>query len=1007
MKRYNDTRFMRKGRSERTASLRSLPFLLLLILSSALGAVPAVAQAPQPERADVWSGPVETSPRMAAFRRNGMVPDIGKKGEVIGGVLYVKLRPGYEGASAAATAAGIAARAGLQAQAASTLAALDVPLALSVRQGRAMMSAQRLERALAAEAELGRIIEVSYLNTMHPRRAAALLERMPEVEYAEPIGVPQLLSPSEPNDPRIADQKQLAAVNAIEAWKIWAGDTSVIIGVVDAGINMFHEDLYPNIAPNYGESGTDGSGNDRADNGIDDDGNGVIDDWKGANLTAAFDGTEHGNTVGSEHGTQVAGYAAAATDNGIGIAGIGNRCRFFPVKTAANGGGGLIEAYNGVLYCARQGFRVINCSWGDNGYSRAEQDIITNVTLAYDAAVVAGAGNDFEYGVFYPAGYRHVLGVGGINEQGQYIKTWGEQVDISTGAGLTTSGTALYYDLEPATSYTTPVVSGIVALVRSRWPELSARQALAHVRLSSNGIDALNLDKAKLVGYGKADALKAVSTDPFSHPGFLIDSVWTTDEEGNPKETFALGERGLLRFGMTNVLGDAGPATARIARYTEDSAAIRFDGEVLEIGGLGGGASWVTPQGIPFEIVSPSQGLTRIRIDFEAENYSDYAYEFLRIYRPYTVYETPRLSLTLTESGRLGFDYRSFGQVGEGVVFDDRPALYEGGVIVVQNRDRVLDNVRSEDSDVQNEDFTVVEPPMPGNDSTLTLSDANAPAGRRIGLELRMRVRTTDTVRNAVGIEVRVRNTGDGTIDSLRVGLFCDWDLDGASAGQRVSFVEGPTGGIAFHGLVENPGGSHVASGVAAPAEFPAFYAITNNADPLSIQDGFDKGEKWRTLSNGIGNGNSGPGDISLVTGSVLTDLDPGREDTVLFVFGFSLENSEEATAGMRRFVGQPLTGVAEEEAKDKSGYADAIRIRPNPAAYTAVVAVPGGLPRGGRLRLYSADGRVILDLTSLQARGADRGEFEMDLSEIPSGLYYLRLEQEETSVARPVLVVK
>src|SRR5690606_29206242 len=106
----------------------------------------------------------------AAFRANGIIPDIGKAGEVIGGALYVKLRPGYEGDFAPATVSRIAAQAGLRTRAVAPLAALDVPLAFSVRQGRAMMSAQRLERALAAEAELGRIIEVAYLNDLHPRR---------------------------------------------------------------------------------------------------------------------------------------------------------------------------------------------------------------------------------------------------------------------------------------------------------------------------------------------------------------------------------------------------------------------------------------------------------------------------------------------------------------------------------------------------------------------------------------------------------------------------------------------------------------------------------------------------------------------------------------------------------------------------------------------------------------------------------------------------------------------
>lgn len=983
---------------------RRIPFRSLLFVPAFL--LSTAAMFAQALKDDYYASPRISSPRQSAYRQFGIVPDIERKGEVIGGVLYVKLRAGYEGAFAPGTVVGLASRVGLQPQAAATLSGLDAPMEKSLQLNRLLMSPERLQRTLRAEADLRRLIEVSYSKDIHPRKAAAMLEGMIEVEYAEPISVPRILAPSEPNDPRIPGQKQLEAVNAFEAWKIWPGDTSVVIGVVDAAINMFHEDLITNIAPNPGESGVDGMGNDRATNGLDDDGNGVIDDWKGANLTAYLDGSTHGNTTGGEHGTQVAGYASAATDNGIGIAGIGNQCRFFPVKTATVGGGRLIEAYNGVLYCARRGFKVINCSWGLPEYSQAEQDIITNVTLAYDATVVAAAGNDFEYRVIYPAGYRHVLGVGGINDQGQYIKTWGEQVDVSAGAGLTTSGVSDYYDLESATSYTAPVVSGIVALVRSRYPELSSRQALAHVRLSTVNIDLLNFDKARLVGYGKAEAFKAVSTDPFSRPGFLMDSVWVTDEEGNPKKSFGLGERGLLWFGLTNVLGEATEASARIARYTDDSAAIRFDASDVRIGTLLSGASWTTPEGIPFEVIAPSQGQTRIRIDFEADDYRDYAYEFVDIYRPYSVYTTPRLSLTLTESGRLGFDYRSFGAVGEGLVFDERSSLYEGGLIVAQSRDRVLDNVRADDPDVQSEDFTVVEPPMAANDFTLTIDDSRAVPGRRIGVELRMKILTVDTVHNAVGVQVRARNVSGTSIDSLRVGLFCDWDLDGISPGQTVEYVPGPTGRLAFHGMVANPVGSRVASGVAAPSGFPAFFAITNNADPLSIQDGFDKEEKWRTLANGIGNANAGPGDVSLVTGSILTNLEPEREDTVLFVFGFSSQTTEEAVDGMKRFLGNPTSSVATDNRRDIEAKFPIV-VMPNPVTRSAVVSLANGFPRDGVLRLFGADGREMRDLTALSAGRTGRVEFEIDLSDIPSGLYYLRLDQGRMSVARPVLVVK
>ncbi len=988
---------------------RSFSLLFTLLF---LGYLPVLAQAQEEKKIllekDKYMAPTlrQESARQIAYQRNGLVPDLLKDGEVIGGAFYVKLRAGFEGVAPASTAANIARQAGLRVTATSSLAGMQVPLALSLQEKRASISATKRTQILQAEAELSRIIEVSYDGNMHPRQAAALLQGLPEVEYAEPMSIPQALSPESPNDPLIGEQGQLAFVNAFEAWAVWPGDTNFVIGIIDAGINMYHEDLWPNIAINPGEDGVDGEGKDKATNGIDDDGNGVIDDWKGANLTFYLDGTDHGNTVGSEHGTQVAGYSSAATDNEIGIAGIGNQCRFFPVKTASMKGGGLVEAYNGVLYCARRGFKVINCSWGDGDYSRTEEDILKNVTLAYDVAVVAAAGNDFKSQLYYPAGYRYVLGVGGVNEQGQYVKTWGEHVDVSATSGTTTSGTSDYFKLDPATSYTTPVVSGIVALVRSRWPELDARQALAHVRLTSRNIDQLNFDKAKLIGYGKADAYQAVATDPFSHPGLIIDSVWVTDEEGNPKKFFALGEKGMLWFRAVNLLGDLTSGSAQVVHYAEDSASIQFDAAPLSIGALSSGQSWTTPQGVAFQVQAPGKGLTKVRIELKGDDYEDYAYELLRLYLPYSVYSTPRAKLTLTESGRIGFDYRDFGLIGEGVTFDTQSFIYEGGLIVAEDRDHVLDNVRGIASNdiVQNDDFSVVEVPSIANNYTLTISDKDANSDRRIGVEIDMQVQTIDTVENAMGILVRARNTRETIIDSLRTGLFLDWDLDGISGGQTVRFATEPVDKIAFYGVAANQIGAHAVAGIADPAGPPAFYAITYNTAPLSIADGFEKSEKWRTLSNGVGNPQSGPGDISMVIGTVFANLPPNGEDSALFVFGFSSDTDAEAIDGMRRFVAQRVSSV---RILNRVQSAE-ITVRPNPAINQIEVQVPDALlGTNATLFLRTVDGRELLNLSSLLRGGVAGNAFRVDIADVPSGLYYLQLENGEQSVLRPVFVVK
>lgn len=150
------------------------------------------------------------------------------------------------------------------------------------------------------------------------------------VQYSEPVFVYKVLS--QPNDPNLTEQKgSLDNIKAIQGWEVFKGDSNIIIGIVDAAVDMFHEDLAPNIALNQGENGTDSKGRSKT-NGIDDDNNGVIDDFYGANFTAQMDTTVNGNTKGQNHGTVVAGLAAARTNNAIGVAGLGYNSKFVPVK---------------------------------------------------------------------------------------------------------------------------------------------------------------------------------------------------------------------------------------------------------------------------------------------------------------------------------------------------------------------------------------------------------------------------------------------------------------------------------------------------------------------------------------------------------------------------------------------------------------------------------------------------------------------------------------------------
>lgn len=175
-----------------------------------------------------------------------------------------------------------------------------------------------------AEEPLARTICVRYTGPLPAEKFCALLMAThPLVEYAEPVRRQRLLLV--PNDPLFSDQTYLQAIEAPAAWDITTGSPSVLIGVSDSGVRFSHEDLGGAIAVNSGEI---------PNNGIDDDGNGYVDDYRGYNITWRNDGTAPDSVFHPTdgHGTSVAGIIAAVQNNGKGISGVAPGCRIVPIK---------------------------------------------------------------------------------------------------------------------------------------------------------------------------------------------------------------------------------------------------------------------------------------------------------------------------------------------------------------------------------------------------------------------------------------------------------------------------------------------------------------------------------------------------------------------------------------------------------------------------------------------------------------------------------------------------
>jgi subtilisin family serine protease len=420
----------------------------------------------------------------------------------------------------------------------------------------------------------------------------------PPATVAHPTAKPgaRMLAAVTPNDPSSGSQWGLSYIHAPDAWSITQGSPSTVIAVIDTGIDRNHPDMAGKIWTNPfeapgdsngdgcpGRCGTDDDGDgliDEDKNGIqqgqpgwnagyaaDDDENGYIDDFPGWNFVGTGEGQDNNDPQDDQgHGTHVAGVAAAATNNGIGIAGVCPLCNIMPLKAFdASGTGTSTNIAKAVDYAWRNGASVINMSFG----SYADSSIVRNeLSLAYSTSVlVAAAGNDARARVtppagsncpivapFYPAAYTFVLGVEALNQDGSHAGFSNCQYPLSApGVGILSTLFDDTYASWSGTSMAAPFVAGVAGLVRSQ-----------HAGDPAWGPD---LVFGQMVQSG-GDALQAVTISPAPRLNFVSDAVVDTlgscascDGDGSPDAGESVNVVVTIRNLWGNATGVSGTLT--------------------------------------------------------------------------------------------------------------------------------------------------------------------------------------------------------------------------------------------------------------------------------------------------------------------------------------------------------------------------------------------------------------------------------------------------------------
>jgi serine protease len=948
----------------------------------------------------------------------------------------------------------------------------------------------RRSQAMAKLQEMRRTYVYDYMGNIDVKLLASKLSGMPGVRWAEPIYARE--TDVVPNDELVghAGQDYFDVQGFYSAWNISRSSSNIVIAVVDNGVDYTHPDLRSKLWVNYNEiptslrniidtnadkriSGTelhnwvvqhnvdynqDGVINVRdalvaaspLTDGADNDQNGFIDDiigwdfWESGYGSAFIEDNDPYDSY-NQHGTHVSGIAAAATDNGIGIAGTGYDALIMPVKVGGSKESNTIYyGYEGIIYAALMGANVINNSWGGLLPSEWERAVIR---WAYEmgSVVVASAGNKGQFIRNYPASYPEVLNVASTDYVGVSLghktsfSTYNYTVDVmatgnradgiadwgivSTYRSNINDPSSYNYRQMRGTSMAAPVVSGLAALVCDYYQGWEPEQVVAQIRVTATMADAMNASELSgKLGHGTINALKALGT---AMPGYTVIDHRFVNSEG--KKAYP-NQNAYLEYDIVN-FGVGRSANITLSTMSE-AVTIQTPSQSINVD------SWDTLSvRFPIVIDANLSKAPLFKLEFRNNTVSYYDFNIIELDEVlYDVVYSPEFEIQMNSFGTIGSINPFEGIAKSGYYINMTKTygywynvLYEGGVMV-GSKGKIADRLRVRDDSVAI--GIVPRTAYRGSwleeeagwifrsegSARLHLYDKSGKGLPDTSLSMKiegMSYYYKQDVNKVAFLKYTIRNNSPTEVaDSTYVGIFTDW---GVLSWDRNSVNYSAGDSILYAFDSSRQGTPYVA--VVPLGEVSTAFAIKNGNTGTGLNyglyDAHSPDEKMRALKAGEAITNVSNTDVSAVVATGPYHIEPNGYIVVGFAlaYGYTLDElkAQIAVARASNLIGVTRPGLITSDEKAGPNLPLSTRIAgnfPNPFNPTTTLIYELSISGNVNLSIYNLIGQRVAGVFD-GFRQAGIHQQTIDASKLGSGVYFVRMTTANGSHVHKMMIIK